>query len=237
MFAWSRKRMCVCEREEGAGGGGGRERERERLVRVLVCSSVPKVVSLIMKHLDCALAATEFDVVPEIADNILQPDLVSHSGNRIAPQTHKCQKVVTEFHQKPTSATKWWQNFTTNTSATKWRKEEWRKEAADIPPSKAENDLCSTRQILALFRGQPWGDCWETGRSAYGPFRALRCSLEVKLKTETESGDNFDTNPQVPQGGDRISPQTHTCHWWQSFTTNTQVPQCGDKITTNTQVP
>ena len=42
---------------------------------------------------------------------------------------------------------------------TTWRNEEWRKEAADIPPSKAENDLCSTRQILALFRGQPWGDC------------------------------------------------------------------------------
>ena len=33
------------------------------------------------------------------------------------------------------------------------------KEAADIPPSKAENDLCSTRQILALLRGQLWGDC------------------------------------------------------------------------------
>ena len=33
------------------------------------------------------------------------------------------------------------------------------KEAADIPPSKVEKDLCSTRQILALFRGQPWGDC------------------------------------------------------------------------------
>ena len=45
------------------------------------------------------------------------------------------------------------------TALTAWRKEEWRKEAADIPPSKAENDLCSTRQILALFRGQPWGDC------------------------------------------------------------------------------
>ena len=36
-----------------------------------------------------------------------------------------------------------------------WRKEEWRKKAADIPPSKVENDLCSTRQILALFQGQP----------------------------------------------------------------------------------
>ena len=30
---------------------------------------------------------------------------------------------------------------------------------ADIPPSKVENDLCSTRKILALFRGQHWGDC------------------------------------------------------------------------------
>ena len=80
-----------------------------------------------------------------------------------------------------------WGTFSARTSQsitalTAWRKEEWRKEAADIPPSKAENDLCSTRQILALFRGQPWGDCWETGRSAYGPFRALRCHLELKLK-------------------------------------------------------
>ena len=57
-----------------------------------------------------------------------------------------------------------WGTFSARTSQsitalTAWRKEEWRKEAADIPPSKAENDLCSTRQILALFRGQPWGDC------------------------------------------------------------------------------
>ena len=57
-----------------------------------------------------------------------------------------------------------WGTFSARTSQsitalTAWRKEEWRKEAVDIPPSKAENDLCSTRQILALFRGQPWGDC------------------------------------------------------------------------------
>ena len=80
-----------------------------------------------------------------------------------------------------------WGTFSARTSQsitalTAWRKEERRKEAADNPPSKAENDLCSTRQILALFRGQPWGDCWETGRSAYGPFRVLRCHLELKLK-------------------------------------------------------
>ena len=68
-----------------------------------------------------------------------------------------------------------------------WRKEEWRKEAVDIPPSKVENDLCSTRQILALFRRQPWEDCWEMGWSAYGPFRAPRCHLELKLKSETLS--------------------------------------------------
>ena len=37
------------------------------------------------------------------------------------------------------------------------------KKAADIPPSKVWNDLCSTRQTLALFWGQPWGDCWEIG--------------------------------------------------------------------------
>ena len=37
----------------------------------------------------------------------------------------------------------------------------------------------------ALFRGQPWGDCWVMGRSAYGPFWVLRCHLELKLRTET----------------------------------------------------
>ena len=77
-----------------------------------------------------------------------------------------------------------WGTFSTRTSQSitaliAWRKEEWRKEAADIQSSKVENDLCSTRQILALFRGQPWGDSWETGRSAYGPFRALRCHLSA----------------------------------------------------------
>ena len=35
------------------------------------------------------------------------------------------------------------------------------KGAGDIPHSEVGNDLCSTRQTLALFRGQPWGDCWE----------------------------------------------------------------------------
>ena len=57
-----------------------------------------------------------------------------------------------------------WETFLTWTGQSitaliAWRKEEWRKKAADIPPSKVGNDLCSTRQISALFREQPWGDC------------------------------------------------------------------------------
>ena len=37
-------------------------------------------------------------------------------------------------------------------------------------------------QIMALFGGQPWGDCWETGRSLYWPLQALWRHLEQKLK-------------------------------------------------------
>ena len=48
---------------------------------------------------------------------------------------------------------------------------EWRKEAADIPPSEVENDLCSTRQTLALFPGQPCEHCWETGAEHVWAFR------------------------------------------------------------------
>ena len=47
------------------------------------------------------------------------------------------------------------------------------KGSSNIPPSEEGNDLCSTRQTLALFWGQPWGDCWETGWSTFGPFWAL----------------------------------------------------------------
>ena len=77
-----------------------------------------------------------------------------------------------------------------------WRKEEWRKKAVDIPPSKVENDMCSTRQILALFQGQLWGDCWDSGRSSYGPFRALQCHLELKLNLKLELKLKF---PKVNQ--------------------------------------
>ena len=62
-----------------------------------------------------------------------------------------------------------------------WRKEEWSKEAADIPPSEVWNDMCSPRQTLAPLRGQLWVECWETGRSAYGPFLVLRCHLEQRV--------------------------------------------------------
>ena len=62
------------------------------------------------------------------------------------------------------------------------------KGAADIPPSKVGNGLCSTRQILALFRGQPWGEggggraTERRGRSAYGPF-----SAPSRAETENEN--------------------------------------------------
>ena len=70
----------------------------------------------------------------------------------------------------------WWSFWTwtgqSMTALIAWRKEEWRKEAAGIPTSEVGNDLCSTRQTLALFREQPWGDCWETGRSAIATYGA-----------------------------------------------------------------
>ena len=66
-----------------------------------------------------------------------------------------------------------WGNFWTWTDQSitaliAWRKEEWRKESADIPPSEVGNDLCLARQTSSLFQGQPWGDSWETGRVCMG---------------------------------------------------------------------
>ena len=40
--------------------------------------------------------------------------------------------------------------------------------------------ICVQPDKALQFRGQPWGDCWETGRSAYGSFGALRCYLETE---------------------------------------------------------
>ena len=64
--------------------------------------------------------------------------------------------------------TKWTWSGQTITALITWRKEEWRKEMFDIPPSLLENNLCSTRPTLELFRGQPWGDCGEMRQSTYG---------------------------------------------------------------------
>ena len=75
-----------------------------------------------------------------------------------------------------------------------WRKKEWRKEVGDIPPSKIRNNLCSTRQTMALFWEQPWGDCWETGHSTYGPFW---CRLKQKLETGISWFVWYDTRVRV----------------------------------------
>ena len=58
---------------------------------------------------------------------------------------------------------------------------------ADIPPSNVGNDMCSTRQTLALFRGHPCRDCRETGRSMYGPFPVLQSHLVLKMKVNFRS--------------------------------------------------
>ena len=64
-----------------------------------------------------------------------------------------------------------------------WRKEEWWREVADIPPSEIGNDLHSLRETLALFQKQLLGDFWEERRSAHESFRSLRYHHEQKLET------------------------------------------------------
>ena len=56
-------------------------------------------------------------------------------------------------------------------------KEEWRKEAADIPPSKVENDL-----YWHCFAGNLGETAERRGGAPMWPFRALQCHLELKLK-------------------------------------------------------
>ena len=53
----------------------------------------------------------------------------------------------------------------------------WRKEAADVPPSKVVNNLCSTRQILVLFWGQPWKSAERQGRACMGLFECFYAIL------------------------------------------------------------
>ena len=62
-----------------------------------------------------------------------------------------------------------WRTFWTQTGQsitllTPWRWEERRKEAANIPPSEVGNDLYSTRQTVALFRGKLWETTDRWGR-------------------------------------------------------------------------
>ena len=61
---------------------------------------------------------------------------------------------------------------------------EWRKELADIPLSEPVNDLYMFNQTNAgiVCRATLQG-LLRDGRSAYGPFRALRCDLERQLTT------------------------------------------------------
>ena len=97
-----------------------------------------------------------------------------HNRGNSTPQQSKAKQALRGLRN-------WTWTGQSSTALIAWKKEEWRKEAADIPPSEVGNDLRSTRETLTLFRGQPWGDCWETGWSAYGPFRVLQCHLEQKL--------------------------------------------------------
>ena len=51
-------------------------------------------------------------------------------------------------------------------------------------------------QTLALFQGQPCGDCWEMEWSMYGPFQALQCHLELKPKPKLKPSVRFKTTRQ-----------------------------------------
>ena len=55
---------------------------------------------------------------------------------------------------------------------------------ANIPTSQVRNDLHSIRLTLAMFWGQPWGNCWVTEQSMQGPFQALWCHLDQELDTK-----------------------------------------------------
>ena len=60
-----------------------------------------------------------------------------------------------------------------------WRREAWKEEALDDLPWKDGRGPSSIRRTLELFQTQSWGNVWETGRSAYGLFRAHRNHLEL----------------------------------------------------------
>ena len=74
---------------------------------------------------------------------------------------------------------------------------------ADIPPSQVGNNLCSTRQTLALFRGQPWGDGWDGTEHIWAfPSTTMPSWTETKPETKENSkhiqglfGVAFGSNP------------------------------------------
>ena len=67
------------------------------------------------------------------------------------------------------------------TALVAWRKEEWRKEMANILPSEVSNDLCSTKH-WRCFEGNLEETTERWGRARMGLFLALQCHLEQKLK-------------------------------------------------------
>ena len=77
----------------------------------------------------------------------------------------------------------WTRTSQSITATIAWRKEEWRKEVADVPPSKVGNDLFSAGQTLVLVWGQPQDHCWEMGQNMYGPFWVLWYFIEKKPET------------------------------------------------------
>ena len=78
-------------------------------------------------------------------------------------------------------------------------KEEWRKEAADIPPSKVKNDPCSTRQIVARFRGRLLRD----GAERVWVFLSATMPTRAETEAETTMGRRWALlfhQPQVHHG-------------------------------------
>ena len=74
-----------------------------------------------------------------------------------------------------------------------WRREEWRKEMADVPM--VGNSLNSTRPWLILFWEQPWANSWQIRWSIYGHFRAwpnhIEMSLRLKLLLALTTGQEW----------------------------------------------
>ena len=92
-----------------------------------------------------------------------------------------------------------------------WRREEWREESADAPSFEVGNiSVQPARQTLVLCQGQPRGDCRETGRSACGSIRVLRCHVDWKQDLEPVD-ESFVPSVFCCLGIDRVS-LSRVCH-------------------------